>query len=156
MTAMKGLSKKHQASLLARERKHRRTGEWGDWETITFAPGMVGGGWAAFITTAHRNKVFSVLDRPAEGGVRHLAVSSLSGNRPTWPEMQRIKDELAGADATAIEVYPPSAHVVDEADMFHIWVLRGQLPFGLHLDNIPPATTALRAHPTQPPEAPNG
>lgn len=156
MSAMKGFSKKQQASLLAHERKRRRTGEWGDWETITFAPGLAGGGWAAFITTAHRNKVFSVLDRQAEAGVRHLAVSSLSGQRPTWPEMQRIKDELAGADATAIEVYPPRNQVVDEADMFHIWALRGRLPFGLHLNNIPPAATAMRAHTTHPPESPNG
>lgn len=46
--------------------------------------------------------------------------------------MQRIKNELAGEDATAIEVYPPQADVIDQADMFHIWVLRGRLPFGLH------------------------
>jgi hypothetical protein len=96
-------------------------------------PGQAGqGGWAATFTACHRNKVFAVLDRVAEAGVRHLAVSSLSGIRPTWPEMQRIKDELAGVDATAIEVYPPKAEVIDQADMFHIWVLRGRLPFGFH------------------------
>lgn len=143
--AMRGLPKKEQAALLACERKRRRSGEWGPWETLTLMPGQAGSGWAAFITTAHCNKVFSVLDRPAEGGVRHLAVSSLSGKRLTWPEMQRIKDELAGLDATAIEVYPPRDHVIDGADMFHIWVLRGRLPFGLHLDTIPPAATELRA-----------
>lgn len=142
---MQGLSKKDQSALLARERKRRRSGDWGDWETLTFMPGQAGRGWASFITTAHRNKVFSVLDRQAEVGVRHLAVSSLSGHRPTWPEMQRIKDELAGPEATAIEVYPPRDQVVDEADMFHIWVLRGRLPFGLHFETIPPEATALRA-----------
>lgn len=63
--------------------------------------------------------------------MRHLAVSSLSGIRPTWHEMQRIKDDLAGPDTTAIEVYPPQREIVDGADMFHIWVLRGKLPFGL-------------------------
>lgn len=141
--AMHSLSKKHQAALLAREKKRRRRGDWGDWETLTFMPGQAGGGWAAFITTAHRNKVFSVLDRQAEAGVRHLSVSSLSGQCPTWPEMQRIKDELAGPEATAIEVYPPRDQVVDGADMFHIWVLPGRLPFGLHVDTIPPAATSL-------------
>jgi len=130
--------------LRARERKYRRRGEWGAWETITFPPGSAGSGWAAFITTAHRNRAFCVLDRIAEMGVRHLAVSSLSGVRPSWREMQRIKDDLAGPDATAVEVYPPQAEVVDEADMFHIWVLRGKLPFGLHLDERNPALWALR------------
>lgn len=61
----------------------------------------------------------------------HLAIASLSGERPTWWEMQRIKDELAGPDAMAVEVYPPAAEVVDEADMFHIWVLPQPLTFGL-------------------------
>ena len=64
----------------------------------------------------------------------HLGVSSLSGIRPTFHEMQRIKNDLAGQDATAIEVYPPQHQMVDEADMFHLWVLRGKLPFGLHTD----------------------
>lgn len=56
--------------------------------------------------------------------------------------MQRIKDELAGVDATAIEVYPPKAEVIDQADMFHIWVLPGKLPFGLHKGMYLPALTA--------------
>lgn len=128
------LPKREQAALLERERKLRRSGQWGDWEICDMLPGTIGnrGGWTTDITRAHRNRVFAVLERQAEGGITHLAVSSLSGVRPTWPEMQRIKNDLAGAEATAIEVYPPQSQVVDEADMFHIWVLRGKLPFGLH------------------------
>ena len=62
-----------------------------------------------------------------------------------------LKRAIRVADATAIEVYPPQADVVDEADMFHIWVLRGKLPFGLHK---PMALPGLRSpvvfpHPTQ-------
>lgn len=143
--------KKDRAVLLARERKYRQSGDWGPWETLDFLPGTVGsGGWTAFITRAHRNRVFSVLDRDAELGIRHLAVSSLSGIRPTWREMQRIKNELAGVDATAIEVYPPQSQVVDEADMFHIWVLRGKLPFGLHIEAKHPGLSMLQK------VAPNG
>lgn len=142
--ALKELPKKKRDALLAAERRRRRAGEWGEWERVSFSPGSAGSGWAAHFTTAHRNRVFSVLDRRAEGGVRHLAVSSLTGERPSWREMQRIKDEIAGPEATAIEVYPPRAQVVDEADMFHIWVLRGALPFGLHVSQSP-AASALRA-----------
>lgn len=134
--AMKDCPKKLQIALLARERKLRASGDWGPWETLTFPPGTIGQGWTWDFQTAHKNRVFSVLDRAAEAGVRHLAVSSLSGIRPTWREMQRIKDELAGPTATAIEVYPPQAEVVDDADMFHIWVLRGRLPFGLRNGSV--------------------
>lgn len=142
----KGLPRNQRRVLLAAEAKRRKSGDWGEWETLTFPMGSVGGsGWTYFITTVHRNKVFSVLDRRAELGVRHLAVSSLSGERPTWHEMQRIKDDLAGPDATAIEVYPPHEHIVDGADMFHIWVLKGSLPFGLHVQPKTAAMAALRS-----------
>jgi hypothetical protein len=117
--------------LLRAEARTRETGQWGPWETIHFPHGSVGCGWAAEFTKAHKNKVFSVLDRETNGGVRHLAVASLSKIRPSWHEMQRIKDELAGRDATAVEVYPPHIEIVDGADMFHIWVLPYRLPFGL-------------------------
>lgn len=117
--------------LLKEEERNRANGTWGPWETLNFPRGTIGNGWTADFMTAHKNKVFSVLDRILETGVRHLAVASLSGIRPSWREMQRIKDELAGCDATAIEVYPPATEIVDEADMFHIWVLTAPLPFTL-------------------------
>lgn len=118
-------------NLLAAETKNRAAGTWGEWETLTFPRGSVGKTWAADFTTAHKNRVFSVLDRTLANGVRHLAVASLSGIRPGWHEMQRIKDDLAGRDETAVEVYPPATEIVDQADMFHIWVLPAPLDFSL-------------------------
>ena len=130
---LKNVPPKEQRRLLALERKFRASGDWGVWETIPLAPGQGGDGWAGQCHQVHRNRVFAVLVRMDHSGAIHLAVSNLSGVRPTWPEMQRIKDDIAGPNVTAIEVYPPKAEVVDEADMFHIWVIRGKLPFGLHL-----------------------
>lgn len=129
---MDGLSKRDKKRLLEREARIRQSGNWGDWEIITFPAGAAGRDWSGCITKAHRNRVFSVLDRMDYSGVRHLAVASLSGIRPTWHEMQRIKDEIAGPDATAVEVYPPHAEIVDGADMFHLWVLPSPLPFSIY------------------------
>lgn len=84
--------------LLRKEAVARRSGDWGEWETLTFPRGSAGMSWAAEFTTAHRNKVFSVLDMTLPNGVRHLAVSSLSQERPTWWEMQRIKDEAVARE----------------------------------------------------------
>lgn len=129
--ALQHVDRAQRRHLLKAEERNRADGTWGNWEKLTFPKGTIGTGWTYGFETAHKNKVFSVLDRFLEGGVRHLAVSSLSGIRPSWREMQRIKDELAGCDQTAIEVYPPATEIVDEADMFHIWVLTAPLPFGL-------------------------
>ena len=118
-------------SLIKKERWNRAIGAWGPWETIRFPEGSAGKTWAAGFTTAHKNRVFSVLDRTLPCGTRHLMISSLSGDRPTWHEAQRIKDEIAGPEATAVEVYPPKAEIVDGADAYHLWVLTAPLPFSI-------------------------
>jgi hypothetical protein len=129
--AVSQVGRNDRRQLLRSEAVNRKAGSWGAWETLRFPRGSAGNGWAAEFTMAHRNRVFAVLDRTVNDGVRHLAISSLSGERPTWLEAQRIKDELAGAGATAVEVYPPRSKVVDEANMYHLWVLPAGLPFGL-------------------------
>lgn len=127
--ALKGLSPKVQKALLAAERSRRRNGDWGAWERCEnpyrFMPG-----WLGEVDHVRRNKVFSVLIRDV-GTAIHLGVSSLSGERPTWWEMQRIKNDIGGPDATAVEVYPPQGEVVDDADMYHIWIVP-PLAFTLH------------------------
>jgi len=128
--AIKHIQRPTRRRLLAEEARRRANGDWGPWETIPLPNGApLGDGWCREIRAVHRNRVFSVLQRPA-GDAVHLAVCSLSGIRPSWREMQRIKDELAGESATAVEVYPPQREIVDAADMFHIWVVE-PLPFSL-------------------------
>ncbi|MFK4259076.1 DUF7694 domain-containing protein [Agrobacterium tumefaciens] len=126
------MPRRNRRLILRDEAIARRAGKWSKWETLKLPRGTVHPhGWTAEITTAHRNNVFSVLDRTLPDGTRHLAITSLSGVRPTWPEMQRIKDEIVGPEATAVEVYPPRAEIVDDADMYHLWVLPAPLPFSL-------------------------
>lgn len=128
---------------LRAEEKARKTGAWGGWVTIPVTPGMIAGrGWPQQVSRAHRNRCFCVLERPLPDGTLHLAVSSLSQRRPSWWEMQRIKNEIAWEDVTAVEVYPPQAEVVDGAEMFHIWVLPAPLPFSLWHDGRSSIATA--------------
>lgn len=119
----------HRRELLAREAKRRKTGIWPAWVRHRLLPGQVGNtGWLPEIYAAHVNEVFTVLERDAGHGIKHLMISCLSGVRPTWLEAQRIKNEIAGADATAVEVYPPQSEVVDHADAYHLWVLPQPFP----------------------------
>lgn len=129
--ALVGMHRNERRKLLDRERFARRTGVWPAWSPRSFPKGAAGSGWAAEFTCAHVNDVFCVLDRTLPDGTRHLMISSLTGDRPSWWEAQRIKNEIAGTDATAIEVYPPQGQVVDDADAYHLWVLPQPLPFTL-------------------------
>lgn len=67
------------------------------------------------------------------GEVTHLVIRR-HDERPvhSWTDMQRIKDDIAGPGATAVEVYPPDCEVVDQVNNYHLWVLPCSLPFGLH------------------------
>lgn len=128
-------------AILDKEGSRRRTGNWGPWQQLTdldmsaFKLNHTSpGNWVRECHKMMVCDVFSVFVRKVPigtGNVLHLAVASMSGERPTFHEMMRIKNEMCGPEHTAVEVYPPEAEVVDGADMFHIWVLPGPLPFGL-------------------------
>lgn len=57
-------------------------------------------------------------------GWLHLSIRSADNTAiHDWRHLQRIKDELAGEDREAVEIYPARSRVVDEANQFHLWVL---------------------------------
>jgi hypothetical protein len=134
-SALRMLSPAERRTYLENEKRARSSGIWGPWEIKTFPKGSAGCAWAAEFTKAHKNKVFSVLDRTLPDGTRHLAITSLSGERPSWPEMQKIKSELATPESMGVEVYPPDAEIVDDADMYHLWIL--PVPLGLSIYDPP-------------------
>jgi len=63
-----------------------------------------------------------LLDNDRDGWL-HLSIRH--NNRSAirdWRMFQRIKNELAGEDREAIELYPSEARMVDEANSYHLWV----------------------------------
>jgi len=135
--AIEHLPRSMRRHLVSAERQARASGKWGAWERQEFPHGIKRGtGWTSEVRTAVKNAVFCVLVRPLPSGEVHLAIASLSGDRPTWWEAQRIKNELAGEGATAVEVYPPQSEVVDEADMYHLWTVP-KLPFSIFSTTAP-------------------
>ncbi|MEN9924062.1 MAG: hypothetical protein RL268_188 [Pseudomonadota bacterium] len=120
----------------ALERRAWKTGNWGEWRMIPLPHGIPGHGWRREIRLAHANDLYAVMERPVEtrwGTVRHLAIRTASNLEPPWRDKQRIKDELFGQDAVAVEVMPPAGELIDEADMYHMWVLPEgfEMPFTL-------------------------
>lgn len=128
-----------QQRLAARslERKGLK-GVWGEWRKNPLPHGIPGsrpGSWPSEIREGWGNNLYAVLIRPLldenGNGVIHLAIRTLSSLEPPWRDMQRIKNEICGAEATAVQVMPPESELVDEADMYHMWVLSSRLPFTL-------------------------
>ncbi len=120
------LTPEEKNSLLADEQKAIRTGEWGEWmevESDHIRPG----------SRHWRSKAYGVIVKEVDAHVK-ISIHSWAGIRPSWWDVQRIKNEIVGEDATAVEVYPPQSEVVDNEEVFHIWVVP-RLPFSLHHRN---------------------
>ncbi len=115
---------------------------WTPFEDITdtvaiHAPSRVK--WPKGLEKFFQNTMYSVQlhRKPSDWGEIILLMVRRNDEGPirSWSDMQRIKNEIVGKDRVAVEVYPPESDLVDQANMYHLWVLPPgfNLPFGLHL-----------------------
>ena len=75
------------------------------------------------------------------GKVEHVTIIKISDSNSSdgsrdipWRIKQEIKNELFGENRLAIEVFPTDDMLVDECDVYHLWVFdkNFELPFGIH------------------------
>jgi len=98
--------------------------------------GLTDRGWFSELSKAFSDGKYAVMIRTVEtewGTVQHACMRNVPNTDIPWAEKQRIKNELFGEEAVAIEVFPKVSELVDEANMYHFWVLPEDmvLPFGL-------------------------
>lgn len=132
------LSRKEKQAAIQAAGKALRTGEWEPWDRISFPDGLPSkypGSWLQDVKTVCRNGLYAVLIREFDVAgmtVWHCAITCGLAHEPSWKEKMRIKCELFDPEATAVEICPPVSELVDEADMYHLWVMNASLPFSLH------------------------
>lgn len=96
-----------------------------------------GHGWVKELDKAYTDGVYAVLVRTVEteqfGPVMHAAIRNVDNTDIPWASKQQIKNELFGFERQAIEFFPRESKLVDDANMYHLWVLPPAitLPFGL-------------------------
>lgn len=63
-------------------------------------------------------------DAPHFAGERVIHLSIKRNDKGTlrdWRHLQRIKNELVGAEVEAVELFPADSRLVDEANQYHLW-----------------------------------
>lgn len=91
-----------------------------------------------------RNNLYAVWISTVQtewGPVDHLWIRRHDGRAVhSWPDFQRIKREVlvSGSDRVAVEVYPAEADLVDQANMYHLWVLPIGFAFPFSLKGAAP------------------
>jgi hypothetical protein len=66
------------------------------------------------------------------GDIAHLSIKTHDKQaRHDWRELQRIKNELCGDEAEAVELYPAESRMVDTANQYHLFVFKDyKVPLG--------------------------
>lgn len=95
-----------------------------------------GSGWFGELNRAWSDGEYAVMSRRIQtewGEVEHVCIRNIGETDIPWSEKQRIKNEIFGPERIAIEVFPKTSELVDEAFMYHLWILpKGMsLPFNL-------------------------
>jgi len=110
---------------------------WSDWELMP-QPDLRKYPSLDRVTAVWKNNMYIVqvfVEADCEWGpIERLLVRRNDGSKVRdWADLQRIKNEIAGPDRVAVEVFPAVAALVDSADVYHLWVLPEgfQLPFWL-------------------------
>lgn len=75
-------------------------------------------------TTMWTNNTYTVHRKVEESGFTWLSIRR-NDRKPIrdWRHFQRIKNELAGEEREAVELFPAESRLVDEANQYHLWVL---------------------------------
>lgn len=90
-------------------------------------------------TAAYWSDLYSVFVRDLGQGALHLSFHRHDRQAVRdWRHFQAIKNEIAGPERTAIEIFPPESLLVDAANEYHLWVLPEDypLPFVMPVQNV--------------------
>jgi hypothetical protein len=70
------------------------------------------------------NDLYSVFVRDMGHGALHISLHRRN-RAPVrdWRHFQAIKNEVAGPERLAIEVFPPESLLTDQSNEYHLWVL---------------------------------
>lgn len=96
------------------------------------------------IVAAHRNLTYIVHRRQYAEllGYDLLTIKRQdeTDQHPGWRDLQAIKDRLVpyGTERFGVEIFPPRQFVVDNCDLWHVWVypIGEQIGFGFHPEQI--------------------
>ncbi len=77
--------------------------------------------WFFLMTEAWVSDTYMVMSR-VKCGIRHIAMCRTDGDKMEYLEKFDIKNELFGDDVKAVEIFPPKNELVDDKNVYHLWV----------------------------------
>jgi len=126
------MNRKMMRASQANGRRLMRQG-WSRFEPGPSPVGKVGDAYETWINNLYM--VFRCRDEITEWGIvsRIMVRRNDGGTNVPWADMQRVKNEIMGQERLAIQIFPPESDLVDDANIYHLWVMPDgfTMPFGL-------------------------
>jgi hypothetical protein len=88
------------------------------------------------------------------GGMIQLGINTHEGTaRHDWRDFQAIKNQIAGAETEAFELYPADSRLIDPSNYYTLWCFPdlGRIKVGLNFRRVRDADEALAAQRRMPP-----
>ena len=128
---------------MARKPTHTPKKKWQPLRRVEMAPNPnvpddIDVNWVMY--QSDRYTVLVEMMEPDRGmaGMLHLSIRHTDRRKAArdWRHFQRIKNELAGPEREAMELFPAESRLVDESNQFHLWVAAegDTIPAGYHGD----------------------
>lgn len=114
-----------------------RLGPWTKMRVVSFrehaASGQRGTEWLnpEYCAIAYRGRRPLLGIGPVTDGVVIEVIRRDHASVVDWRDLQEIKNDIAGREAFAVEVFPPESLLVDPSNMRILWAWESKLPFGL-------------------------
>lgn len=108
------------------------TPQWTPLKTGTPEHNPVSGG-RIFLNSRYQVEVRHSGEYPVFGSVAELSIKRRDKEALyDWRDIQLIKNQLFGANCTAIQIFPPERHLVDTANQYYFYVFSDafEFPFG--------------------------
>lgn len=78
-------------------------------------------------------RILKAVGDPEQSDMIYLSIRNQDRSvRHDWRHFQRIKNQLAGPEWEAVEIYPAESRLVDGANQYHLWCFDFRLPFGFN------------------------
>lgn len=87
---------------------------------------------ACFLNDVYQVNVRFVTN-PDVGHLMHLSIKRRDKQAiHDWRDLQWIKNQIAGPEVEAVEIYPAESRLIDTSNQYHLWCFLGgrKLPFG--------------------------
>ena len=110
---------------------------WGEWEEVDWKKESRQKGLKVpqHLIKVWKNNIFVIqyfhIPNEELGIIEKLFVRRKDeSTKVSWADKQRIKNELISPDALMVECYPPEKYLVDDANIYWLWILPdGNYPF---------------------------